>query len=118
MAAMNIVPESGPDEDEGPPPAIALAKEALLEEVKKKLSSTGQKKAVSLVIIGKFDKLLRTILSCLTSVQVMLTPENRHSWVDCYTTLGNLRRRRRWRTKGLVLKWGKVVSVGPGAWTV
>jgi hypothetical protein len=68
MVAMNIVAESGPDEDEGPPPAVALAKEALLEEVKKKLGGAGQKKAVSLVIIGKFDRLVRVIRSCLISV--------------------------------------------------
>ena len=60
LSALNI--SSGPDDPGLPdePPKVALAKEKLLEEVRKEMESDKTKKAVNLVIIGEFQQGVRS----------------------------------------------------------
>lgn len=52
MAALNLEDEYQPPVDE-PPPKISVAREKVLEEARKQLEGTGDKKSVSLVVIGR-----------------------------------------------------------------
>ncbi len=54
ISALNLdTPEGAETPPDEPPPKITIAREKVLEEARKALEGTGDKKGVSLVVIGK-----------------------------------------------------------------
>ena len=72
---LNAVDEPGPVVEE-PLPKITIAREKVLEEAKSALEAKGQKKGVSLVVIGIF-MLASSQMFVLIAHKAMSTPVNR-----------------------------------------
>ncbi|KAK7695564.1 hypothetical protein QCA50_000200 [Cerrena zonata] len=64
IAALNLEDEYKPPVDE-PPPKISVSREKVLEEARKQLEGTGDKKSVSLVVIGHVDAGKSTLMGRL-----------------------------------------------------
>ena len=104
IAALNLEDEYKPPVDE-PPPKISVAREKALEEAKKQLEGTGDKKSVSLVVIGRsaffWLGLIRIGIVC---VKAMSMPVSLLSWVGCCMSSEEWTRRPELQTRGRVVR--------------